>query len=65
MSVVPLHAIEGGFDFDGLFESLKGHEYRQVLVIADDGEGYGNVTVGDALLLMERLRLNLAKDDDE
>jgi hypothetical protein len=62
--VVALHAIEGGYDFDALFESLKGHPMREVLVITENGsvDWYGNVKAGDAMVLMERLRDKLVKE---
>jgi hypothetical protein len=63
--VVQLHEVDIGFDFDALFEGLKGDTYDQVLVITDSIDWYGNVNVGDALLLMERLRLKLAKEATE
>jgi hypothetical protein len=63
--VVQLHEVDIGFDFDALFEGLKGDTYDQVLVITDSMDWYGNVNVGDALLLMERLRLKLAKEASE
>jgi hypothetical protein len=63
--VVQLHEVDIGFDFDALFEGLKGDTYDQVLVITDSMDWYGNVNVGDALLLMERLRLKLAKEATE
>jgi hypothetical protein len=63
--VIQLHEVEIGFDFDALFEGLKGDTYDQVLVITDSMDWYGNVNVGDALLLMERLRLKLAKEAAE
>jgi hypothetical protein len=63
--VIQLHEVEIGFDFDAFFEGLKGDTYDQVLVITDSMDWYGNVNVGDALLLMERLRLKLAKEASE
>lgn len=67
MTVVPLRAVEGGFDFDGMFESLKGRPYREVLVIAENGEieWFGNVKAGDAMLLMARLHDKLVKEVSE
>jgi len=64
MTVVPLRQIEGGFDFDAMFESLKGQPIREVLVITENGsiDWYGNVKAGEAMLLMERLRDKLVKE---
>jgi hypothetical protein len=65
MSVVTLHPIEGGFDFDAMLESLKGLPFNEVLVITDNGEidWYGNVKAGDAMLLMGKLRLKLEQGE--
>jgi hypothetical protein len=68
MSVVPLlHTIEGGFDFDAMFESLKGQPMREVLIITENDsiDWYGNVKAGDAMLLMARLRDKLVKECSE
>lgn len=68
MSVVTLHPIEGGFDFDGLFESLKGHPYQRVLVISIDGEGsfewFGNINADEAFRLMAKAQKELLEEDD-
>ena len=67
--VVPLHAIEGGYDFDALFESLKGHSYQRVLVVALDGDGefewWGNLSADTAVFLMELAKHQLIVGDDE
>ena len=68
MSVVPLlRTVEGGFDFDAMFESLKGQPMREVLIITENGsiDWYGNVKAGDAMLLMARLRDKLVKESSE
>jgi hypothetical protein len=55
------------FDFDALFESLKGRSYNEVLVITDNGDldWFGNVKAGDAMLLMARLQDKLVKEVSE
>jgi hypothetical protein len=67
--VVALHAIEGGYDFDALFESLKGHSYQRVLVIALDGDGafewWGNITEAEAFLLMAKAQKELLEVEDD
>jgi hypothetical protein len=67
VSVVALHTIEGGFDFDAMFESLKGQPMREVLIITENGsiDWYGNVKAGDAMLLMARLHDKLVKECSE
>lgn len=65
MTVVPLRPIEGGFDFDGLFEALKEQNLTKVLVITDELDWYGNITDEEAVMLMERLKIKLAKERDE
>jgi hypothetical protein len=63
MTVVPFQTIEGGFDSDALFESLKGHEYQQVLVLALNGSGqfewYGSGDVPGAFYIMARAHKEL------
>lgn len=68
MSVVPLRAIEGGFDFDALFESLKGHTYRRLLIIGINGEGafewWGNLNADEAFRLMAKAQQELLDEEE-
>lgn len=68
MSVVPLRTIEGGFDFDALFESLKGRSYRRLLVIALDGDGefewWGNLNQDEAFRIMAKAQKELVEDEE-
>lgn len=68
MNVVPLHPVPAGFDFDALFESLKGHSYQRVLVIAIDGAGdfewWGNINADEAFRLMAKAQKELLEEDE-
>jgi hypothetical protein len=54
-------------DYDALFESLKGHSYQRVLVLALDGDGefewWGGLTASDAVFLMELAKHELIFGD--
>jgi hypothetical protein len=66
--VVALHAIEGGYDFDALFESLKGHSYQRVLVVALDGDGefewWGNINQDEACRLLAKATKELGEYEE-
>jgi hypothetical protein len=63
---IPLRPVED-IDYDALFESLKGHSYQRVLVLALDGDGefewWGGLTASDAVFLMELAKHELIFGD--
>lgn len=61
-------AVENGpFDFDAMFESLKGHGYDLVLVLAIDQsngfEWYGNLDRDEANFFMDRVKAKFLEDE--
>lgn len=65
--VIRVAAEQPPFDFDAMFESLKGHDYELVLVIAIDRsngfEWYGNLNVHEANFFMDRVKAKFLEDE--
>lgn len=58
--------VEPEFDFDAMFESLKGYDYERVLVIAISPESgfewFGNLTDAEANFFMDQAKAKLLED---
>lgn len=56
------------FDFDAMFESLKGHGYDMVLVLAIDQkngfEWYGNLDRNEANFFMDQVKAKFLDDEE-
>jgi hypothetical protein len=63
-----LHLVPAArFDLDEMFDSLKGQEYQQVLVLTIGAAGqfkwFGDLSVEEANFLIDRAKAWLLKDD--
>lgn len=66
--VIRIAAEQPPFDFDAMFESLKGHSYGMVLVLAIDQsngfEWYGNLNVHEANFFMDQVKAKFLGDEE-